>query len=48
MPYLDPAAALGLLEDADLSPADLNRIQQANAMKLFDISAVEAVPVAEQ
>ena len=47
MPFLDPAAALGLLEDADLSPADLNRIQQANAMKLFDISAVEAVPMVE-
>ena len=43
MPYLDPAAALGLLEDADLSPADLRRIQQDNAMKLYDINAIETV-----
>ena len=41
MPYLDPSAALGLLEDADLSPAELRRIQQDNAMKLFEIGAVE-------
>jgi predicted TIM-barrel fold metal-dependent hydrolase len=42
MPVLDPAAALGLLIDSEVSPADLRRIQNDNAIKLFNIADIEA------
>ena len=40
-PHLDPAAALGLLEDADLSAVERRRILHDNAAKLFNIEEVE-------
>ncbi|HZO91984.1 MAG TPA: amidohydrolase family protein [Chthonomonadaceae bacterium] len=41
-PYLDPAAALGLIQDSNLSPADQRRILHDNAAKLFNLNAIEA------
>ena len=43
MPYLDPAAALGLLEDSEIAPADKRRIVHENAARLFNIAELEAV-----
>lgn len=40
-PQLDPAAALGLLEDCDLSPIERRRILHDNAAKLFHIDEIE-------
>ena len=41
MPQLDPAAALGLLEDSDLSDLDKRRILFDNAAKLFNLDEIE-------
>jgi predicted TIM-barrel fold metal-dependent hydrolase len=40
-PQLDPAAALGLMEDSDLLPGDLRRILHENAARLFNLDAIE-------
>jgi predicted TIM-barrel fold metal-dependent hydrolase len=37
MPLLDPAAALGLIADSDISKADQRRILHDNAVKLFNL-----------
>ena len=42
MPHLDPAAALGLLEDSEIAPADKRRIVHENAARLFNIAELEA------
>src|SRR5206468_12772817 len=42
LPNLDPAAALGLLNDAGLSGTDLRRILYENAVRLFNLDQVEA------
>lgn len=42
LPDLDPAAALGMLEDADLRPNDKRRILLDNADKLFGLSTLGA------
>ena len=41
MPHIDPAAALGLIEDSDLIPNDKRRILHDNAAKLFNIEEIE-------
>jgi predicted TIM-barrel fold metal-dependent hydrolase len=43
-PHLDPAAALGLLQDSDLSATDQRRILHENAAKLFNLDEIEATP----
>lgn len=40
LPDLDPAAALGMLEDADVRPNDKRRILFENADKLFGLAAL--------
>lgn len=39
MPATDPAAALGLLADSDLSEADMRRVLYENANRLFGLDA---------
>jgi len=40
-PHLDPAAALGLIEDSDLSANDRRRILFETAAKLFNLQEIE-------
>lgn len=40
-PHLDPAAALGLLEDCEISALERRRILNDNAFKLFNIEEIE-------
>ena len=42
MPTLDPAAALGLLHDSDISSVEQRRILHDNAAKLFNLDEIEA------
>jgi predicted TIM-barrel fold metal-dependent hydrolase len=42
MPVIDPAAAMGLIADSDVSDIDRRRILYENAMKLFRLDANEA------
>jgi predicted TIM-barrel fold metal-dependent hydrolase len=41
MPHLDPAAALGLLEDSDIPAGDRRRILYDNAARLFNLAEIE-------
>lgn len=40
-PYLDPAAALGLVEESELSPNSLRNILHENAARLFNLDDIE-------
>lgn len=42
MPQIDPVAALGLIEDSDISPGDQRRILHDNAARLFRLDEIEA------
>ncbi len=42
LPFRDPLAALGLLQDNELSPMDRRRLLYDNAVKLFSLKEAEA------
>ena len=46
MPQMDPAAALGLIDDSDIATEGRKRILQENAKRLFNTAEVEAGPSA--
>jgi predicted TIM-barrel fold metal-dependent hydrolase len=41
-PYLDPAAAIGLVSEAEISPQAQRNILYENAARLFNIEEIEA------